>query len=222
MGKCPVRLRALRSSELREVGATPVPGRLEWDVGGQGSLEAGRLGTDLRRIESRLRCAVYRSRRRRGRRKRSLRAIEHLLGSRISRSREGLEGAFLAVLEERILVDWLFHDRRVRRCDGLVRTLGKPGLALHSLDQLWESDPSLRVEVENPPQDGIALIGDGQNGLEKVGILAVSLVGGVLNRSTLPRVAATSQVDKDHTKGPHVVGRRLVAGQRVRVRILTF
>ena len=79
-------------------------------------------------------------------------------------------------------------------------------LALHPLDQFRKSDPGRRVQVEDPLQDIVALISDGQDGLEEVGVLPVGLVGGVLNRRTLPRVAAASQVDKDHAKGPDIIG----------------
>ena len=68
----------------------------------------------------------------------------------------------------------------------------------------------------------IALISDGQDGLEEVRVLPVGLIGRVLNRCTLPRVAAASQVDKDHAKGPDIIGSRLVASHGVRVCFLTF
>ena len=79
-------------------------------------------------------------------------------------------------------------------------------LALHPLDQLRKSDSGRRVQVEDPLQDIVALISDGQDGLEEVGVLPVGLVGGVLNRRTLPRVTTTSQVDKDNAKGPDIIG----------------
>lgn len=194
MGESPVRLGALRRCELRKVSATSVPRRLEGDVCGRRSLKAGCLRPDLRRIKSRLRRAMYRSR---GRRDRSGRED---LGSRVPRGRK-LKVAVLGVGEHRVLSNLL--DRR----DGLGRTLGEPGLALHPLDQLREGDPVCRVEVKDPPQDGIALISDGQNGLQEVGVLAVGLVGGILDGCALPRVASTSQVDQDDTKGPNIVGR---------------
>jgi hypothetical protein len=149
-------------------------------------------------------------------------AIEGLRVGRVPRSRKWLEGTFLCVVEKSILRDSLFLDWRVRWRDGLGRALGQPRLALHPLDQFREGDPGLRVDVENPPQDGITLIGDGQDGLEEVGVLAVGLVRGVLNRCALPRVAAACQVDENHAQRPHVVGCRRVASHRVRVRILTF
>jgi hypothetical protein len=83
--------------------------------------------------------------------------------------------------------------------------VGQSWLAFHPLNQLREGNPGGRVHVEDPSQDGIALISDGQDGLEKVGILPVGLVGRVLNRRTLPRVAAASQVNQDHAQGPHIV-----------------
>jgi hypothetical protein len=95
-------------------------------------------------------------------------------------------------------------------------------LALHPLNQFGKSDPGGRVQVEDPLQDVVALISDGQDSLEEVGVLPVGLVGGVLNRSTLPRVATAGQVDKDHAKGPDIVGSRLIASHGVRVCFLTF
>jgi hypothetical protein len=85
--------------------------------------------------------------------------------------------------------------------------VGQSWLTFHPLNQLREGNPGGRVQVEDPPQDGIALISDRQDGLEEVGILPVGLVGGVLNRRTLPRVAAAGQVNQDHAKGPDIVGR---------------
>lgn len=95
-------------------------------------------------------------------------------------------------------------------------------LALHPLNQFWKSDSGGRVQVEDSLQDFIALISDGQDGLEEVGVLSESLVGRVLNRRTLPRVATASQVDKDHAKGPDIIGSRLIASHGVRVCLLTF
>jgi hypothetical protein len=149
-------------------------------------------------------------------------AIKDLGVGRVPRSRKWLEGAFLCVLEESILVDNLFLNWRVRRRNGLGRALGQPRLALHPLDQIRKGDPSLGVDVEDPSQDGIALISDGKDGLEEVRVLPVGLVRGVLNRCTLPRVATACQVDENHAQGPHVVGRRRVASHRVRVCILAF
>lgn len=82
----------------------------------------------------------------------------------------------------------------------------QPRLALHPLDQLRKSDSGRRIQVEDPLQDIIALISDGQDGFKEVGVLPVGLVGGVLNRCTLPRVASASQVDENHAKGPNIIG----------------
>jgi len=206
VGKCPVRLVALRSRELREVGSAAVPRRLEGCIGSHRRWEAGRLWPDLRRIEGWLRRAVDGGRRGGDRGRGELVRVKDVLGSRVPRGRERLESAILGVLEKRILRHWLFHQGRVGRRDGLSGGAGEPGLALHSLDQLRERDPGLRVEIEDPPQEVIALIGDGQNGLEEVGVLAEGLVRGVLKRCALPGVAAACQVDKNHAQGPHVVG----------------
>jgi hypothetical protein len=84
--------------------------------------------------------------------------------------------------------------------------VSQPRLALHPLDKFRNSDPGGRVQVEDPLQDIIALISDGQDGLEEVGVLPVGLVGGILDRRTLPWVATASQVDEDHTKGPNIIG----------------
>jgi hypothetical protein len=149
-------------------------------------------------------------------------ATEDLRVGRVPRSRKWLEGTFLCVVEESILRHGLLLDWRVRWRDWLGRALGQPRLALHPLNQFREGDPGLRVDIEDPPQDGIALIGDGQDGLEEVGVLAVGLVRGVLNGCALPRVAATRQVDENHAQRPHVVGCRRIASHRVWVRILAF
>jgi len=165
---------------------------------------------------------MYRSRRGRSRSWWCLVAIEDLRVGRVPRSRKWLKGTFLGVVEKGILRHDLLLDWRVRWRNGLGRALGQPRLVLHPLDQFRKSDPGLRVDVEDPPQDSIALIGDGKDGLEEVGILSVGLVRGVLNRCALPRVAAACQVDENHAQRPHVVGCRRVASHRVRVRILAF
>lgn len=205
VGKCPVGLRTLRSSELRKVGTTPVPGGLEGGVGGHGRLEAMCLRPNLRRIESGLRCAMYRGWRGGNRCLWCLLGVEDWCLSREPWGRKRLEGAILCVLEQRILRDGLLLNWRVGWRNGLERALSEPGLALHPLDQFRKSDPGLRVDIKDSLQHGIALIGDGQDGLEEVGILPVGLVGRVLNRCALPRIAAACQVDKNHTQGPHIV-----------------
>lgn len=218
MGKSPVGLRTLLCSELRKVGTTPGPGSLERCIGGHRCLKAMCLWLSLRRINGRLGCAMYRGWGCGSRGERCLVGVEDLL---VSGSGEGLEGALLGVVEDSIL-HRLLLNRRVRWRDGLGRSLCKSRPALHPLNQLWKSDPGRRVQVKDSPQDFIALICDGQDGLEEVGVLPEGLVGGVLNRRTLPGVAAASQIDEDHTKGPDIVGSRLVASHGVRVCLLTF
>jgi len=151
---------------------------------------------------------MYRSRRGGSRSRWYLVAIEDLGVGRIPWSGKWLEGTFLGVLEESILRNDLLLDWGVRWRDGLGRALSQPRLALHPLDQIREGDPSLRVDVEDPSQDSIALIGDGKDGLEEVGVFPVGLVRRVLDRCTLPRVATARQVDKNHAQRPHVVGCR--------------
>ena len=60
MGKSPVGLRALLCSELRKVGTAPVPRGLERCIGGHRCLVAVCLWLNLRRIDGRLGCAMYR------------------------------------------------------------------------------------------------------------------------------------------------------------------
>jgi len=85
-------------------------------------------------------------------------AIEDLRVGRVPRSRKRLKGAVLCVVEKSILRHDLLLDRRVRWRDGLGRALGQPRLALHPLDQVREGNPGLRVDIEDPPQDGIETI----------------------------------------------------------------
>ena len=115
VGKSPVGLRTLLSSELRKVGTAPVPGCLERGIGGDRRLEAVCLRLSLRRIDGRLGCAMYRGWGCGSRGKRCLVGVEDLL---VPRSREWLEGAVLGVVEDCIL-HWLFLNRRVRWRNGL-------------------------------------------------------------------------------------------------------
>ena len=115
VGKSPVGLRTLLSSELRKVGTAPVPGCLEGGIGGHGRLEAMCLWLSLRRIDGRLGCAVYRGWGCGSRGERCLARVEDLL---VPGSRERLEGALLGVVEDSIL-HRLLLNRRVRWCDRL-------------------------------------------------------------------------------------------------------
>lgn len=88
---------------------------------------------------------------------------------------------------------------------------GEPGASHDHLAELGDGNPLDRVELKDAPHDGVQLMGDGQNGAEELRVLHVSTEGAVLERSTLPWVAATGQVDQDDTKTPDVVGCRGVA-----------
>jgi hypothetical protein len=119
MGKSPVGLRTLRSSELRKVGTAAVPRCLERCVGSHRRLEARRLWLNLRRIDGRLRCAMYRGRWGGDRCERCLAGVEDLRVGRVPRSRKWFEGTVLTVVEEGILRDGLLLNGRVWRRDGL-------------------------------------------------------------------------------------------------------
>lgn len=64
----------------------------------------------------------------------------------------------------------------------------------------------LGIDLKNPLENVVQLVRDGENGLQKAPITHVSTEGGVLHGGVFPRVAATCQVDQDHTKRPDIVG----------------
>lgn len=92
-----------------------------------------------------------------------------------------------------------------RRCSG--RSLcSETGASHETLAKFIDRDPAVRVDLEDSLEDTVELVRDGQDGLEEVTILHVSPEGGIIYRCSLPWVAATSQVDKNDTQCPHIVG----------------
>ena len=78
-------------------------------------MEAVCLWLNLRRIDGRLGCAMYRGRRGGDRGDRCLVGVEDLCVGRVPGSRKGLEGTVLGVVEECILRNGLLLNGRVRR-----------------------------------------------------------------------------------------------------------
>lgn len=89
----------------------------------------------------------------------------------------------------------------------VLNRFGRPGWRLHiggnsrdrkawasknSLAELGERDSLVGVLGEDPSQDIVKLIREGKDSLQKVRVPGKSAVCGILNRSLLPGVAATS------------------------------
>lgn len=132
---------------------------------------------------------------------------------------------FKSTIYERSLY-WLLHWG-IRRSDGCA---DRVGAALSSqsratndqLPQLIQGDSPLRVDLEDPLQNTIELVRYGKNGLEKIPVTDVGAEGRVVHRCSLPRIAPTSQVDQDHSKGPDIVGCRCIGCIRLGIRLLTL
>jgi len=73
-----------------------------------------------------------------------------------------------------------------------------------------QGDSLAWVGFKDSTEDGVEFVGEGEDGLEEVRVAKVGGVCLVAGFSSLPRVAATSEVDKDDAEGPYVVGARLV------------
>lgn len=99
---------------------------------------------------------------------------------------------------------------------------GKPRAFQDQFTKLPDGNPLGRVALEDAAEDVDHLVRQGQDRLEKKGILQISTETGVLNGCTLPRVAATGQVDEDDAQAPDVVGSGCVAGHWTGIRLLTF
>ena len=64
----------------------------------------------------------------------------------------------------------------------------------------------VRVGFKDAAKDGIQVIREGENGLEEVLGARIGTISGILERSLLPWVASTGEVDEDDTQAPDIVG----------------
>jgi len=75
-----------------------------------------------------------------------------------------------------------------------------------------EGDALARIGVEDLAEDGVEFVRDRKDGLQKVWVAEISRVRLVSRICPLPWISSAGEVDEDHSKGPDVVGGRLVAG----------
>ena len=75
--------------------------------------------------------------------------------------------------------------------------LSQTWTSFNGLCEITHGNPAPRIHIEDSTQDGIQVIRDWQDGLQKVWITHEGLEGGVIHRGTLPWVPATGQVDQD-------------------------
>lgn len=111
-------------------------------------------------------------------------------------------------------------DRRLR--SGLPRVDGEAGAIQDQLAKFRKGNPLDWVAFKNPAQDVDQFIGQGQNRLEKGGILEIGTERGILDRGSFPRIASACQVDENDTQAPDVIGGGRIAGVRRRVLLLTL
>lgn len=78
------------------------------------------------------------------------------------------------------------------------------------ISEFREGDSLAWVGFEDTTEDGVEFVGERKDGLEEVWIAKVGSICLVAGLCSLPWVASTGEVDKDDTKGPDVVGTRLV------------
>ena len=87
---------------------------------------------------------------------------------------------------------------------------GETGAVNDCLSEFGECDSLTWVGFEDSTEDGVEFVGEREDGLEEVWIAKVGSVSLIAGFCSFPWVASTSEVDKDDTKGPDVVGTRLV------------
>lgn len=74
---------------------------------------------------------------------------------------------------------------------------GEAGAMIDELLELADGNPGGRIGVKDHAQDVVEFIGQGQNGLQEVPVLAKCPVRGILLGRLLPWIAAASQVHQD-------------------------
>ena len=125
-----------------------------------------------------------------------------------------LNGGVVGILRDH---HHFFQDNGRRR-----RLHGEAGTLDDELPQLRDGDPLQGVTLKDPPQDGVQLGRERENGLEEIGVLEVRPERGIFSRSPLPWVAATGQIDQNHAQGPDIIRSGQVAWVTSRGRLLTF
>lgn len=131
--------------------------------------------------------------------------------------RSGREGILILVVIVVVIDDNILGSNRVLNWSSGERAgsgswHSEAGASHDAAAKFWHGDAHVRVWVEDVSQDIIEVIRQRQDGLEEAWRAGVRTVGRVLDRSLLPRVAATCQVDQDNTKAPDIIGCTHVVG----------
>lgn len=103
------------------------------------------------------------------------------------------------------IVDRLRRGRRSRQ--GLGGRLNSELRAReNAVPELRQRNSLIWVASEDPSQDVVQFVRQGENSLEEIRASRKGTVSGILKRSLLPGVATTGQVDQNDTKAPDIVG----------------
>lgn len=115
------------------------------------------------------------------------------------------------VLFARVLEDLLLGAGR-RSSNSSLGRHGEVGAGHDAAAKLRDADTEFGVGVEDAAKNVVEIIRKREDGLEEAGRADVGAVGRVLERSLLPWVTATGEVDEDDTETPDVVGSAHVVG----------
>ena len=100
------------------------------------------------------------------------------------------------------------RERRLRERRAVHRSgsIGEPGACHDAGPQLGDGDPLHGIRLKDLLEDGVQTGRQGEDGSQELAILEVGPVRAVGLGGTLPRIAATGEVDQDHTEGPDIIG----------------